>query len=151
MLVRLIEQADVAAVVRLVREGYDRFMARDYSAEGAAHFYAYAEALPERMASENHLILVAVADGEAVGVIEMRDCRQCTLFFVSSRFHGHGIGRWLFEEAVAKCRALEPALDTIIVHSSPYAVPVYKKLGFRNTDTLQEAEGTVYQPMARKL
>lgn len=151
MLIRMIEQKDAAEAVKLILEGYDRFMARDYSPGGAAHFRAYAEALPERISSENHFALVAVDDGELVGIIELRDCHHCTLFFVKARFHGQGIGRWLFEEAVAHARAKVPHLSSVEVHSSPYAVPVYRKLGFKNTDTLQDSDGIIYQPMVRKL
>ncbi|MBU9737013.1 GNAT family N-acetyltransferase [Diplocloster agilis] len=33
------------------------------------------------------------------------------------------------------------------LNSSPYAVPIYKKLGFRNTDTEQLMNGIRYTPM----
>ena len=35
----------------------------------------------------------------------------------------------------------------ITVNSSPYAVPVYRKLGFVETDTEQLADGMRYTPM----
>lgn len=153
MIVRLLEKNDVPAAVTLIREGYDKFVAHDYTPEGTIHFYEYAseEALLARLEGARHFSMVAVADGELVGIIEMRDYDHCSLFFVKAKYHGQGIGRWLFEEAVAHCRQYKPNLRTIGVHSSPYAVPVYQRLGFKNVGTLQEENGIVYQPMTCQL
>lgn len=153
MIVRMLETEDIPAAVTLILEGYDKFVAHDYTPEGTVRFYEYAsvEALTARLEGGNHFSMVAVADGELVGIIEMRDFDHCTLFFVKARYHGKGIGRWLFEEAVEYCRYNKPNLQTISVHSSPYAVPVYKRLGFEKTDTLQEENGIVYQPMECQL
>ncbi len=153
MIIRMLEKEDIPVASMLIREGYDKFVARDYTPEGTVHFYEYVteEALAERIEKGTHFSMVAVADGELVGIIEMRDFDHCTLFFVKARYHGQGIGRWLFEEAVAQCQLKKPNLRTIGVHSSPYAVPVYKRLGFENVGTLQEEHGSVYQPMVRNL
>lgn len=153
MIVRMMEQKDISEAVLLIREGYDKFVAHDYTQEGTVRFYEYAsaEAITARFEGGTHFSMVAVADGELIGIIEMRDFNHCSLFFVKPRFHGQGIGRWLFEEAVAHCRLSNPSLQTIGVHSSPYAVPIYKKLGFKNIGTLEEKNGIVYQPMVCKL
>lgn len=149
MIVRMLEKQDIPEAVKLVREGYDKFMAHDYTQEGTAHFYEYAseEALSARIERGTHFSMVAVKDGELIGIIEMRNFEHCTLFFVKARVHGQGIGRWLFEEAVAHCHANKANLRTIAVNSSPYAVPVYKKLGFKSVGTLQDENGIVFQPM----
>lgn len=153
MIVRMLEAKDIPAAVVLIREGYDRFVAHDYTPEGTVRFYEYAseEALSARIEGGAHFSMVAVADGELIGIIEMKDFNHCSLFFVKARFHGKGIGRWLFEEAVAHCRFNNTKLDTIGVNSSPYAVPVYKRLGFKSIGTLEEENGIVYQPMVCQL
>lgn len=149
MIVRMMENDDISSAVMLIREGYDKFVAHDYTPEGTVRFYEYAseEAISARLHSGAHFAMVAVSDGELIGIIEIRDFNHCSLFFVKSRFHGQGIGRWLFDEAVAYCHIHKPDLRTMAVHSSPYAVPVYKRLGFRSIGTLQEENGIVYQPM----
>lgn len=149
MLVRILESKDIPETVKLIREGYDRFVAHDYTREGTVRFYEYAseEALTARVETGTHFALVAVKDGELIGIIEMRNFEQCTMFFVKAKAHGQGIGRWLFEEAVSHCHAHKHDLRKIVVNSSPYAVPVYKKLGFKAVGTLQEENGVVYQPM----
>ncbi|WP_275061567.1 GNAT family N-acetyltransferase [Diplocloster agilis] len=45
-------------------------------------------------------------------------------------------GRQLFEYLLKDCSVKE-----ITVNASPYAVPIYHKLGFRNTDTEQLMNG----------
>lgn len=153
MVVRMLEKEDIPAAVLLIREGYDKFVAHDYKPEGTVRFYEYAsdEAIAARLEGGAHFAMVAVSDGELVGIIEIRDYDHCSLFFVKARFHGQGVGRWLFEEAVAYCHIHKPDLRTMSVHSSPYAVPVYKKLGFLPVGTLQEEDGIVYQPMTCEL
>lgn len=38
--------------------------------------------------------------------------------------------------------------QTVTVHASPYALPVYRSLGFHETDTEQTDGGIRYTPMA---
>lgn len=57
-------------------------------------------------------------------------------------FNNEGIGRKLWDFL------RENSLSKIItVNSSPYAVPVYHKLGFVDTDTEQLSDGMRYTPM----
>lgn len=57
-------------------------------------------------------------------------------------FNNEGIGRKLWDFL------RENSLSKIItVNSSPYAVPVYHKLGFVDTDTEQLLDGMRYTPM----
>lgn len=44
------------------------------------------------------------------------------------------------ENAIQK----DPTLDRICVHASPYSFPIYKKLGFNETGSLQEENGMDY-------
>ena len=66
-------------------------------------------------------------------------------------FHNQGIGKRLFKKSIAMCKKKAPAQTQITVNSSPYAVPIYKKLGFRETDKEQFKNGMRYQPMSLDL
>ena len=63
-------------------------------------------------------------------------------FFVEAAYHRRGIGRRLFE-------AMRQDYETQVftVNSSPYAVEVYRRLGFAATDTEQLTDGLRYTPM----
>jgi ribosomal protein S18 acetylase RimI-like enzyme len=65
-----------------------------------------------------------------VGVIEVRQFRHISLLFVDDRFQRQGIARALVRHAVARCLSRRPDLRQITVRSSPYAVPIYERLGF---------------------
>jgi GNAT superfamily N-acetyltransferase len=77
-----------------------------------------------------------------VGMIEVRDGRHICLFFVDGAFQGRGIGRRLFEAALAQRESTSGYME---VHASPFSVPVYTALGFRKT------AGIKYVPMRMEL
>ena len=78
-----------------------------------------------------------------VGVIATREQgTHIALFFVDGEYHRKGIGRKLFERVLQ-----DNKVNYMTVNSSPYAVPVYKKLGFEQTDFEHEKNGLRFTPM----
>ena len=63
------------------------------------------------------------------------------------------VGQSLYDVWNKLCRTLweyvlnHSERNVFTVNSSPYAVPVYRKLGFVETDTEQLADGMRYTPM----
>ena len=81
--------------------------------------------------------------GEALGIIAARSGgSHVALFFVKGACHGRGIGRRLWNALLE-----DSAADTVTVHSSQFAVPVYEKLGFVRLGPEYETDGTRYAPM----
>lgn len=77
------------------------------------------------------------------GVIATRSQgNHIALFFVDGRYHRQGIGRQLFELA-----AKESSAGAITVNSSPFAVPVYRRLGFADAGAEQVVNGIRFFPM----
>ncbi len=139
------EEAEVSALVtRVFRE----FIASDYSDEGVAEFlsYARAESLAARQET-GHFVLLAVAAGQLVGAIEMRNLDHISLLFVDPAFQGKGVATELVRRSLDLCRDRRPDLSTITVNSSPYAVPIYARLGFRPTGPQQTKHGISFVPM----
>ena len=65
------------------------------------------------------------------------------LFFVDPAVHRQGIGRRLFQAYLSA-----GGWDCVTVHSSPYAVEVYRHLGFSPTAEEQlSPDGIRYTPM----
>lgn len=73
---------------------------------------------------------------------EHENRKHICCFFVKAQYHRQGIGRKLWEYVLSSSKN-----NTFTVHSSPYAVPVYRKLGFVDTNTEQSADGMRYTPM----
>lgn len=138
MEIRLLRREELAAAQALVFEVFDDFVAPDFTAEGAAAFRAY-------VAHEGAALSLigAFVGGEMVGILAT-DAAMCqvVLFFVRAKAQRHGIGRALWQWLLAHSAAAE-----IRVHASPFAVPVYERLGFVATGPEQEADGMRFTPM----
>lgn len=76
-----------------------------------------------------------------IGVIAIRGCGHIALLFVKGEYHRRGIGRRLFERAKKECG------EKITVNSSPYALVIYRRLGFKETGSEQSINGLRFAPM----
>ena len=85
-------------------------------------------------------------ENEIAGVISTRDVSHISLLFVDKKYHKKGIAKALFSELLTELKK-NPDVKKITVNSSPYAVEVYKKLGFKQTDEKQEKDGIIFIPM----
>ncbi|MDP6582666.1 MAG: GNAT family N-acetyltransferase, partial [Vicinamibacterales bacterium] len=99
----------------------------------------------------NHFVLVAMAADRPAGVIELRDNDHVSLLFVDGRFQRHGIARELLTRALSVARPAKPGLDRVTVNSSRFGVPIYERLGFRQTGPERSVNGIVFIPMAHQL
>ena len=146
------EPADAEAVSRLILDSFTEFIAAEYSDHGRAEFtrHVLPNALVDRSRS-NHLVLVAMAGERPAGVIELRDNDHVSLLFVDSLFQRHGLARALLTRALAVARPAKPGLDRVTVNSSRFGVPIYEKLGFRQTGPERSVNGIVFTPMAHRL
>ena len=66
--------------------------------------------------------------------------------FVDKDYHRQGIARQLFDTVISEL-TINPDNKEITVNSSPYAVVVYKHLGFIKTAEQQEKNGMLFVPM----
>lgn len=147
---RAIRAGEAERVAELVARVFDELVAPDYTEEGVQTFLGYAGA--EGIASrgvEDHFVLVAEEDEQLLGMIEIRGLQHISLFFVEPG--GRGIGRELLDRGLAICREGNPDLGRVTVNSSPYAVPIYERLGFRVLEAEQIARGMRYVPMSLDL
>ncbi len=149
---RPMEPADAEAVSRLILDSFTEFIAEEYSDDGRAEFtrHVQPQALVDRSRS-NDFILVALAGERPAGVIELRDNDHVSLLFVDSRFQRHGLARELLMRALSVARPARPGLDRVTVNSSRFGVPIYEKLGFRQTGPERSVNGIVFIPMAHQL
>lgn len=145
MQIRPLLSAQMEQCLSLVRGVFDRFEAPDYSREGIASFYAFLDSVPGQFSSGALKIWAALREDRLVGVLAMRDGRHICLLFVDPGFHRQGIARSLVQTAAAFAR--ENGQEHLTVNSSPYAVPVYHRLGFSDLGPEQTADGIRFTPM----
>jgi GNAT superfamily N-acetyltransferase len=133
--IRFMEEGEEEEVCSLARRVFDQFVAGDFPPEGVREFYSFADAIAMReRVRKGGTVLVAVEGTSVLGMLEIRDATHIAELFVEER--GRGLGSHLVERARQLCLARSDGPVTMTVHSSLYAVPVYKKLGF---ETLKQA------------
>jgi len=146
-----IEDGQEQLVSDMVWEVFMEFEAPDYSDKGLETFKAFIE--PKRLKHEiennGFKVLCCFEGDELAGVVACRRIAHISLLFVKKTHHRRGIARRLMELAIEEIRRDYPEATAITVNSSPYAVEVYKRLGFSPTDRMQEMEGLVFMPMKK--
>ena len=137
---------EATPLYEMVERVTQRMVCADFEPEGHKEFFdAVSLMLFER--PENHQILVARLGARPVGLMDVRDNYHICLFFVDLDVQGKGVGRALFEAAVRRCRGGDrPSLE---VHSSLFAVPVYKAFGFETRSGVRLVNGIRFVEMVR--
>lgn len=145
---RKTELSDIQAISNLVNRVFNEYVGPGYSDEGCTVFHKFMEpeAILERYKSGNFPLWVGVVNTEIVGTIGLRNWEHICLLFVDEKFHKLGIAKRLFQLAKDEAIAIKQITE-ITVNSSPYAIEVYKKLGFKALDEEQVQDGIRYIPM----
>lgn len=140
MEIKCIPPSQLDAAIQLIWKTFLQFEAPEYSDEGVNSFYQFLKS-PETV---NTLEFWGAYDkGRLEGVIATNENRKhICCFFVDPEFHRRGIGTRLWEHLKH-----QSAQQTITVNSSPFAVPIYRRLGFVPTASEQLADGIRYTPM----
>lgn len=140
MTIAELKAEEIDAALKLVWDVFLQYEAPEYSAQGVEEFR---KSIGDPKFLARLRTYGAFRDERLVGVIATRSGgSHIALFFVDGAYQRQGIGRALFERA---CE--DNSAHTITVNSSPYAVPVYHRLGFADTDTEQVTNGLRYTPM----
>jgi predicted GNAT family N-acyltransferase len=135
-------------IYKLIKKVYDEFVSIDYCEEGNSFFYDWIQ--PSKIAERQNNqinIWVAFIDTELVGMIEIRDNKFISLLFVDKKYQGRGIAKRLFDESLKEIIQRDSNLDKFYVHASLYSIPIYKKMGFIETENMREENGIKYLPM----
>lgn len=151
--IRVLGKSDLPLASSLVWNVFSEFVAPGYSEEGIKTFrnFIQPEELENSILSGRFFILGAFINGVLAGVLAIRDNNHISLFFVDKAFHGKGIGRKLFNEAVRICLEKDPELNELSVNSSPYAVNIYIKIGFEKIGEETVRDGIAYIPMKMEI
>ena len=139
MQIKILSLSEIPEALALTWEVFLEFEAPEYPAEGVAAFRGFLDN-PAELARLT--FYGAFRDKTLVGILAMRG-NHIGLFFVRKACHRQGVGKALF--AYMRAETAGP----LTVHSSPYAVEIYRKLGFTPTAPEQLENGIRYIPMTR--
>ena len=140
MNIREMKRDEIQRTLALVLTGYHRLAALDYTQEGVDTFYRL---LQDSEAIRDAEFFGAFEGREFLGVVAVRQHRShICFFFVEEERKNRNIGRQLFEHLLQNSEQ-----NTITVNSAPYAVDLYRSLGFTECDRQQVRDGTLFTPM----
>lgn len=131
---------DFESALALVWQVFSEYEATNYTQEGIDEFY-------KTIHDEKYLSMLTIFGAfigeKLVGVIATRnEGAHIALFFVDGKYHKQGIGKQLLQKVLENV-----SFPKLTVNSSPFAVPVYFKLGFCTTDSEQIVNGIRFTPM----
>ena len=141
------------AVYDLVMRVFDKYVAPDYTEQGRRTFQDYVAParILERFYNRADFILTAKASSKIVGVLSLKERKHISLLFVAEAWQRQGIARQLYQRAWQDLNIESGSGREITVNSSPYAVSVYRELGFKSFATEQERDGIRFIPMKAEL
>ena len=132
-------QGDLPQALALVERVFMQFEAPDFSPDGIETFLSL---LQNFEAISAFTFYGAFEARQLVGVLATRGNSHIALFFVEPCFQRQGIGRALLHIAQGACLS-----DVMTVNSSPYAVDIYRRLGFHALSDEQLTDGIRFTPM----
>lgn len=137
----------------MVWEVFEEFVAPGYSPEGIETFrcFIHVDELKKATESGKFFTICCWDEKTLAGSITIRDGNHISLLFVKKDYHQQGIAKELFNKALKKCNELKPDFTEITVNSSPYAVDIYKRLGFNAVCEQTTQNGITYIPMRKQL
>lgn len=146
-MIRKARPSDAPAISALI-SSLAHFFTLDPGGKGAELFLSSISvgAIGRCVSSSSFDYRVGFIDGRLVGVVAIREGEHLFHLFVSPEFHRRGIARALWEHAASEAvKAGSPAGFT--VNSTPFAVPIYERLGFRAVGPRTEKHGIAFVPM----
>ncbi len=152
ILVEEMQNGEEKSAIKLIKDCFMEFVAPGFSADGIEEFFKFAnpDSMRKRLYTDN-FAFIAKKENRIIGIIEFQNYNHICLLFVKKEYHNLGIAKTLFKKALNRCKEVNPELIFIDVNSSPYALPVYEKLGFIATGDEVISNGLRYIPMEYKI
>lgn len=147
-----LKEEEVEELSQVILEVFNEFMPGDFLEEGITLFKEFIspKSLKQRQLKGTAFTLVAKDGEKIIGTISLKDRDHIALFFVDKNYHGQGIGRSLFKEALDNIiKSDTRKIKKITVHAWPNSVDVYSSLGFKSVgeEHFEQDNGMVYLPM----
>ncbi|MCC0636390.1 MULTISPECIES: GNAT family N-acetyltransferase [unclassified Clostridioides] len=148
-LIRELKEPDIRSALNLIWNVFEEFESPDYCAEGIKSFHEFIEynSIIEKVKEKSIFFWGCFDCEKLIGVLAIRDLNHICMLFVDKNYHKCGVAKKLMAIGVKYCTENIDDLTEVTVNSSPYAVEVYHKLGFKNTNAEQIVNGIRFTPM----
>jgi predicted GNAT family N-acyltransferase len=144
---------EIKTLSEMVENVFDESVGKDYSEEGNIEFKKYItpQSIFDRINDKTRKLYIARNNNDIIGVLETKNKDHISLLFVKKEFHGRGIAKKLFQKYLESFKNDNFWKESITVNSSFYAEKIYSKMGFIETNDMQEKNGIKCIPMAYKI
>ena len=129
--IRKVVESEAIAASALVSVSFMALAANDWEAKAQTTFLE--EASPEQMQRKLDLAacaLGAYAQGNLIGLLLMPRPAVLEMLFVHPEHLRQGLARSLWERARTEVESSFPAVKTVELNSTPYALRFYRAIGF---------------------
>lgn len=125
-----------------------QFEADVYTPEGVRNFENFItdSTLHRMFIMGEYQLFIALDRHKIVGMITLRDSTHISLLFVDAAYHRKGIGRALVKY-LTDYLLTEVGARRVTVHSSPYGIEFYHRIGFKDIRPEEARDGIIYTPM----
>jgi len=146
--VRKATAEDWDSAMELAFRVFLKYEAEDYGPEGIRNFAQFVtdEDLKKMFLVGEYLMFVAVIDDKVIGLISLRSGNHISLLFVDENYHRRGIGTSLVKH-LQEYMLRNTIQQKLTVFASPYGVPFYHKIGFKDVGKETRKDGIIYTPM----
>lgn len=150
--IRWAHVTDYEKTMDMVWETFLKFEGKDYTQEGIANFEEFirSDTLYQSFLIGSYQMLVAICEGEIIGMASVRNRNHLSLLFVKEEFHRKGVGRRLMQRLFDYLKE-EQGEKEMTVWAAPYAVSFYEKLEFRPLGPEQVVDGIRITTMKKTL
>jgi len=148
VLIRKALAADWDEAMELAFRVFLKYEAQEYGPEGIRNFAQFVtdEDLKKMFLLGEYLLFVAETDDKMVGLISLRSGNHISLLFVDEEYHRKGIGTCLVKH-LQEYMLQNTKQQKLTVFASPFGVPFYHKIGFKDVGKETRKDGIIYTPM----
>jgi len=146
--IRKAQDSEWDAAMELAYKVFLKYEAMEYGEEGICSFAEFitGEALKKMFLIGEYLLLVALDGEKIVGLISLRSGNHISLLFVDEEYHRRGIGSALVQ-SLQEYLLKNTRYEKMTVFASPYGVPFYHRIGFRDMGKETKRDGIIFTPM----
>lgn len=151
-LIRKVKDTELDRAFSLIWRTFLEFVAPDYTEEAVDNFKRnIIDNMDYRtfFTSGKEVMYGAYSKDELLGVVSVRGSDFISCVFVNKAYHRNGIAKALFSQVISDLKKQE--VKSIKLNSTPYAVPFYHSIGFKDLGKQQTYQGILFTPMELKL
>ncbi|MDU4891758.1 MAG: GNAT family N-acetyltransferase [Clostridium sp.] len=146
--IKEVQREEINDAFSLIWTTFSEFVAPDYTKEAVDNFKSnFIDSIDyrEKFLNGQEVMFGAYDKDKLIGVLSVRGSEFISCVFVDKRYHRKGVAGSLFSHVIPKLK--EDGMKKLRLNSSPYAVPFYHSIGFKDFAPQQVYQGILFTPM----